>query len=189
MYSKHNSVAESDEKYDSESSENSEPAYTPLHSFFERADSASAKKLVFPPSSVPLFRYRAPTEICNTCRRLIQLISNVVATGSGFDGKYHKSYAAVKSSAKDGCGICSMFLREFRMELKDKGKPGKKMKTATLDAIGSSFSWQVAIPWLDGDPTPRFTHLEPCDAEHQYCFAARTESFVAGSQSMTLYPL
>lgn len=187
MNTEHNSKADSDKQYGSESSD-SEPAYTPPHSFFERADSATVKKLDLP-SSAPLFRYRDPTEICKTCRRNLQLISNVVATGSRFDGKYHKTYAAVKSSAQNGCGICSMLLREFRIELKERDKSGKTAKTASLHAIGSSFSWNVAIPWMDGDPTPGVTHLEPCDAENYYCLAARIESFVAGSQSMTLYLL
>lgn len=189
MDSDHNSEADSDKQYGSESSESSEPAYTPLHSFFERADHASPKKLDLPSGSAPLLKYRAPSELCKTCRRMIRLISNVVATGSRFDGKYHETYAAVKSSAQNGCGICSMLLREFRIELKERNKPGKTTTTASLHAIGSSFSWNVAIPWMDGDPTPGVTQMEPCDAEYHYCLKANVESFVAGSQSMTLYPL
>ncbi|KAL7893133.1 heterokaryon incompatibility domain-containing protein, partial [Trichoderma sp. TUCIM 5745] len=183
MDSEHDSEADSDEQYGSESSD-SEPAFTPLHSFFERADNASVKKLNLPPSSESLLKFRAPTDICQTCRRMLQLISNVVATGSRFDGKYHENYAAVKSSAQNGCGICSMLLREFRIELKERDKSGKTRKTASLHAIGSSFSWNVAIPWMDGDPTPGVTHMEPCDAENYYCLAASIESFVAGSQSL-----
>lgn len=186
MDSIHDSVADSDEEHGSECSESSEPTYKPLWSFFDRADSASAKKLRLPSGSVSLLEYRAPAEICETCRRLIQLISNVQATGSRFDGKYYETYAAVKSSAENGCGICSMLLREFRIELKDREDSGKTTKTASLHASGSSFSWDVAIPWMDGDPTPGATHLEPCGAGNYYCLVARIESFVAGSQSMML---
>ncbi|KAK1242959.1 hypothetical protein MKX08_005771 [Trichoderma sp. CBMAI-0020] len=184
MDSYHNIEANSDEKYDSDSSESSEPAYTPLHSFFERADNASAKRLDLSPTSASLFKYRAPSEICKICRRMIQLISNVVATGNRLDGKYHKTYAAVRSSAENGCGICSMLLREFRIELKERDKTGKTMKTASLHASGSSFSWSVAIPWMVGDPTPGVTNLEPCGAENQYFLTASIESFVADSQSL-----
>ncbi|KAL7919449.1 heterokaryon incompatibility domain-containing protein [Trichoderma austrokoningii] len=184
MDSNHNSEADSDEEYDSAISESSEPTYKPMWSFFDRADSASVKKLHLPSGSAPLLKYRAPAEICETCRRLIQLISNVQATGSRFDGEYYETYAAVKSSAKNGCGICSMLLREFRIELKDRDESGKTTKTASLHASGSSFSWNVAIPWMDGDPTPGVTHLEHCGTGDRYCLTARIESFVAGSQSL-----
>jgi hypothetical protein len=190
MDSNHNPEADSDKQYDSESSESSEHSGPPSGwSFFNRADSASVKKLNVAPGSVPLLKYRAPSEICKPCRRVIQLISNVQATGSGFGSEYHETYAAVKLSAENGCGICSTFLREFQIQLKDKNKSHKTMKTASLHAIGSSFSWNVAIPWMEGDPTPGVTFLEPCDPEHHYCLTASAESFLAGSQSMMLSPL
>lgn len=67
-----------------------------------------------------------------------------------------------------------MFLREFQVQLKDRKKSHETTKTASLHASGSSFSWKVAIPWIDGDPTPGVTHLEPCDPEDYYCFMAST---------------
>jgi hypothetical protein len=197
MDSNHNSEPEADpdENYDSENSEssessdNSEPSFVPMRSFFERARHASSKKLHMPPSSAPLLNYRELPEICEPCRRLLKLISNVVATGHRFDAKYYETYAEVKSSAENGCGICAMHLREFRMELTDKYKPGKKIKTGWLHASGSSFSWEVVIPWMDGDPTPGVTQLEHCTPGDKWCFTARIESFLAGSQSMMLHPL
>jgi hypothetical protein len=160
-----------------------------MYSFFNRADDSSTKKLELPPSLISLFKYRAPSEICKTCRDVVQMISNVHATGQTFYAKYHETYAAVKSSSENGCGVCSIFFHVFRLQQQENDWLEEEMKTARVNAVGSSFTWDVRIPWMKGDPTPVVTHLEYGDSADRHCFRASIESLLAGSQSMMLYPL
>lgn len=157
-------------------------------SFFHRANNiSSAKKLDLPSSSETIWKYRVPSEICKICRDVIQRISKITATGSSFDVEYHQTYAAVKSSAGTGCGTCSMFFREFRLERQDKEEPDKSKRSSWINATGSSFTWAVTIPWLEGDPNPGAICMEIGDPGERYCFQARIESFLAVSQSMMLF--
>lgn len=156
--------------------------------FFAHADHiSSAKKPDFPLSLESTPEYRVPSEICKKCQRVILRISQVFSTGSTFGaGEHHQTYAAVKSSADDGCGICSIFFREFRFERIQKDKRDIEGETSWISANGTSFTWILTIPWIEGDPNPKAIQMENGDPEYYYAFQASIESFQAVSQSMIL---
>ncbi len=183
MDSDHSSDADSDKQYGVE-------LFHHLRSmrFFNRADNIqSAKKLDLPSNLEITQKYRAPSEICIICRAVIKIISKITSTGKTFDAKYHPTYATVKSSAENGCGICSIFFREFRLERQDEDGSNKKSEIAWISATGSSFTWGVTIPWLEGDPNPEGVDMKDGDSEARYCFKANIQSFLAASQSKLPY--
>jgi hypothetical protein len=116
---------------------------------------------------------------------VIRRISKIVATGESFGaGEHHQTYAAVKSSVDNGCGICSIFFREFRLERLQKDKRDIEGETSRISANGSSFTWELTIPWIEGDPNPEAIQMENGDPEEYLGFQASIESFQAVSQSM-----
>ena len=183
MDSNHSSEADSEESYDSELLD-----FVRRTRFFNRADHIkSAKKPDLPSISETTWKYRAPSETCKKCRSVILTISKITASGSTFDAKHHQTYTAIKSSAENGCGICSIFFREFRLERQDEDDSDEKRECSWISASGSSFLWEVTIPWIEGDPNPKDVDMEGGDSGGRYCFKARIESFLAVSQSKMLY--
>lgn len=135
-------------------------------------------------------KHRAPAKMCRECQEVIQKVLRISASSQSSPAKHHETYTAVKLAAKNGCAVCSLFLRKFTIF--QETEPQRNELSAWISGNKSSFTWRMSIPRSSGDPaTPKATHEQDGDQDPKGrdCFNAVVQGILTTSQSKIRYYL